>query len=51
MRITDATGTREAEIEAGSHFTSSGTAWHEVVNIGATTVTYLIVEPIARPGK
>lgn len=45
MRITEANGTREADLKTGSHFTSDGTAWHEVVNIGETTVTYLIVEP------
>ena len=45
MRITEANGTREADLKTGSHFTSSGTAWHEVVNIGETTVVYLIVEP------
>ena len=45
MRITDATGTREVDLATGSSFTSDGVAWHEVVNIGDTTVTYLIVEP------
>ncbi|QIK95245.1 cupin domain-containing protein [Sphingomonas sp. HDW15A] len=45
MRITDPSGTREVRIEPGSHFSSGGTAWHEVLNIGETTVAYLIVEP------
>ena len=45
MRITDATGTREVDLATGSSFTSDGVAWHEVVNIGESTVTYLIVEP------
>ncbi|GAA4714369.1 cupin domain-containing protein [Sphingomonas lutea] len=45
MRITDAKGVREAEIKPGSSFSSEGIAWHEVLNIGATTVQYLIVEP------
>ena len=45
MRITDSSGTREVDLAAGSSFTSDGVAWHEVVNIGASTVTYLIVEP------
>ena len=45
MRITDARGVREAEIKAGSSFSSDGIAWHEVLNIGDTTVQYLIVEP------
>lgn len=45
MRITDARGTRDVDLAAGSSFTSDGVAWHEVVNIGESTVTYLIVEP------
>ena len=45
MRITDAKGAREVEIEAGSSFTSDGVDWHEVVNVGDTQVQYLIVEP------
>ena len=44
MRITDPKGTRETVLETGSHFTSEGVAWHEVLNIGDTTVAYLIVE-------
>ena len=45
MRITDASGTREADLQAGSSFSSKGVAWHEVVNIGHTTIQYLIIEP------
>jgi len=45
MRITDSKGTREVELATGSSFTSHGVAWHEVVNVGDTTVVYLIVEP------
>lgn len=45
MLIADASGTREVELKTGSHFTSGGTAWHEVLNVGDTTVVYLIVEP------
>ena len=48
MRLTDASGVREAELKTGSSFTSEGTAWHETLNIGDTTVTYLIVEPRAQ---
>ena len=44
MRITSAEGLREATLAAGSTFTSRGIAWHEVLNIGDTTVQYLIVE-------
>jgi beta-alanine degradation protein BauB len=45
MQITDASGTRKVDLATGSSFTSPGVAWHEVVNIGDTTVVYLIVEP------
>lgn len=45
MRITDSGGTREVELATGSTFSSDGVEWHEVVNIGETTVVYLIVEP------
>jgi quercetin dioxygenase-like cupin family protein len=44
MRITDAVGTRVTEVATGSYFSSPGVAWHEGVNVGETTVTYLIVE-------
>lgn len=45
MRITDSSGTREVDLVTGSSFASDGVAWHEVVNIGDSTVTYLIIEP------
>jgi hypothetical protein len=45
MRITDETGVREVDLATESSFTSEGVGWHEVLNIGDTTVTYLIVEP------
>ena len=44
MRLVDASGTRDAKIDAGASFSSKGIAWHDVVNIGDTTVTYLIFE-------
>jgi len=46
MRITDASGTREARLTAGSHFSSEGIEWHEVLNIGDTEVSYLMIEPL-----
>lgn len=49
MRITDANGAREAALATGSSYTSAGTAWHEVLNVGDTTVQYLIVESKSRP--
>lgn len=45
MRITDANGTREVDLATGGSFTSPGVTWHEVVNVGNTTVVHLIVEP------
>ncbi|MDJ0653724.1 MAG: cupin domain-containing protein [Xanthomonadales bacterium] len=45
MRITDAGGTREVQLKAGQTANSEGVAWHEVINIGDSTVVYLIVEP------
>lgn len=44
MQLTDAKGTRIATIQTGSNFTSAGTEWHEAINVGTTTVAYLIVE-------
>lgn len=44
MRITDSSGTRELDLSTGSSFSSDGVAWHEVLNIGDSTVIYLIVE-------
>ncbi len=45
VRMTDSDGVRELELSTGSSYSSDGVAWHEVLNIGNTTVTYLIVEP------
>jgi quercetin dioxygenase-like cupin family protein len=45
MWIKDANGTREVDLATGSSFSSAGVAWHEVVNVGDSTVVYLIVEP------
>jgi len=47
MRITDADGTREQETPAGATWWSDGVDWHEAVNIGDTTTSYVIVEPKA----
>jgi beta-alanine degradation protein BauB len=44
MRLTSAGGTREAEVRTGSSFSSQGFDWHEVLNIGSTTVVYLMFE-------
>lgn len=44
MQITDAGGVRQVDLATGSSYTSNGVAWHEVLNVGDTTVSYLIVE-------
>ena len=45
VKITDATGTREVTINTGdSHLSPEGTEWHEIVNVGDTTIIYLVVE-------
>jgi quercetin dioxygenase-like cupin family protein len=45
MRISDARGTRDVDLATGSSFSSAGVDWHEVLNVGESTVVYLIVEP------
>jgi len=45
VRIADARGERELDLATGSSFHSDGVDWHEVLNVGATTIVYLIVEP------
>lgn len=45
MRITDSKGSRDVEVATGSSFSSPGISWHEAMNIGDTTATYLIIEP------
>ena len=44
VRITDERGIREVDLSANSSFTSDGVEWHEVLNIGTTTLIYLIIE-------
>lgn len=44
MQLTDASGTRVVDLPTGSSFYSAGTEWHEVLNVGDTTVVYLIIE-------
>ena len=45
MRLTSSKGVREVSLATGSSYTSTGVEWHEVLNIGETSVIYLIVEP------
>ena len=51
MQITDASGTREVDLPTGSSFASPGTEWHEVLNVGETTVVYLIIEAVEVTGS
>ena len=51
MQITDASGTREVDLPTGSSFASPGTEWHEVLNVGETTVVYLIIEAGEKTGS
>lgn len=44
-RITDARGVRDVDLDTGSSFASDGVAWHEMLNVGSTTIQYLIIEP------
>ena len=45
FRITDATGTREVNVPAGSDFYKDVITTHEVLNIGDSTAIFLIIEP------
>lgn len=45
MRLTSSNGIREVTLTTGSSYSSNGVEWHEVLNVGDTTVVYLIVEP------
>lgn len=44
MQLTDDKGTRVVELATNSHFNSQGKKWHKVLNVGETTVIYLIIE-------
>ena len=45
MEITDASGTRVQDVPTGISFSNpDGIPWHEAVNIGETTATYLMIE-------
>ncbi len=45
MRIRDERGEREVDTAGGSSWSSDGVDWHEVLNVGDTTTSYLIIEP------
>lgn len=48
MRIEDAEGVETVETRAGATWSSDRVTVHEVVNVGDTTASYLIVEPKER---
>ena len=46
MRVTNADGTREIDVPTGSTFANpAGIVWHEALNVGESTATYLMIEP------
>ncbi|MDG1995827.1 MAG: hypothetical protein P8J14_04985 [Emcibacteraceae bacterium] len=44
LKSTSASGTRESTSVTGTSFNSPGTEWHELVNVGETTVQFLAIE-------
>jgi hypothetical protein len=49
MRIEDAEGVETVETRAGATWSSDEVTVHEVLNVGDTTTSYLIVEPKTVP--
>ena len=43
-QIEDAKGIRQLEPSTGSYTTSAPIPWHELTNVGETTLSYLVVE-------
>lgn len=46
MRIRDSEGEHESTFEAGQTWTTDRVTVHEALNVGETTSSYLVVEPI-----
>ena len=44
-RVTNSAGTQEVESKTGASRMNPAIEWHEVLNVGETTMSYLIVEP------
>ncbi len=44
VQIKDEKGTRTVELASNSYFDSLGTKWHEILNVGETTIVYIILE-------
>ncbi len=51
MEITSAEGTRQQDVATGVAFSNpDGIPWHQAVNIGTTTASYLMIEPATENG-
>ena len=48
-QVQDEKGTRQVEVHAGTIADVPPVPWHEVTNVGDTTLQYLIVEKIYQP--
>lgn len=44
MQLTDDKGVRTVDLKSNSYFKSPGKEWHEVLNVGESTVIYLMIE-------
>ncbi|HEY7300974.1 MAG TPA: hypothetical protein VH684_24045 [Xanthobacteraceae bacterium] len=49
-RAQDAMGTRQVEFRTGSYADAPPVPWHEVTNVGDTTLQFLILEKKYEPG-
>lgn len=45
FQMRDTNGVRDAVMETGKYYYSSGVDWHEPINIGDSTAVFLIIEP------
>jgi hypothetical protein len=45
MQITDQSGIRVVNVPEASGTDSPGVEWHEIMNVGDTTLIYLVIEP------
>lgn len=44
VQIKDQKGSRIVDLATHSYFDSLGTDWHEILNVGDTTIVYIILE-------
>lgn len=45
VRIESAKGVREVTLKTGASYDTAAIDWHEIVNIGESTIIYLVIEP------